>query len=49
MSVVSSVCCYCGTGCGVLIEADAGNIASVRGDCASVCDLAWRFFADKTS
>ena len=32
MSVVSSICCYCGTGCGVLIEADAGKIAGVRGD-----------------
>ena len=32
MSVVSSVCCYCGTGCGVLIETDAGRIAGVRGD-----------------
>lgn len=32
MAVVSSVCCYCGTGCGVLIETDAGNITSVRGD-----------------
>ncbi len=32
MSVVSSVCCYCGTGCGVLIEADAGKIIGVRGD-----------------
>ncbi|MHB1438241.1 MAG: molybdopterin oxidoreductase family protein, partial [Thiobacillus sp.] len=32
MSVVSSVCCYCGTGCGVLIEAEAGKIAGVRGD-----------------
>src|SRR5512143_3108843 len=32
MSVVSSVCCYCGTGCGVLIEADAGNISGGRGD-----------------
>ena len=32
MSVVSSVCCYCGTGCGVLIEADAGTITGVRGD-----------------
>src|SRR5512143_4104037 len=32
MSVVSSVCCYCGTGCGVLIEADAGKISGVRGD-----------------
>jgi assimilatory nitrate reductase catalytic subunit len=32
MSAVSSVCCYCGTGCGVLIEADAGRITGVRGD-----------------
>ncbi|WP_296752729.1 nitrate reductase [Thiobacillus sp.] len=32
MSVVSSVCCYCGTGCGVLIEAAAGKITGVRGD-----------------
>ncbi|MBW8306677.1 MAG: molybdopterin-dependent oxidoreductase, partial [Thiobacillus sp.] len=32
MSVVSSVCCYCGTGCGVLIEAEAGRITGVRGD-----------------
>ena len=32
MSVVSSVCCYCGTGCGVLIEAEAGKITGVRGD-----------------
>lgn len=32
MSVVSSVCCYCGTGCGVLVEADAGKITGVRGD-----------------
>ena len=32
MSVVSSVCGYCGTGCGVLIEAEAGKIVGVRGD-----------------
>jgi len=32
MSVVSSVCCYCGTGCGVLIETDADRIVGVRGD-----------------
>lgn len=32
MSVVSSICCYCGIGCGVLIEADAGRITGVRGD-----------------
>lgn len=32
MSVVSSVCCYCGTGCGVLIESEAGKITGVAGD-----------------
>ncbi len=32
MSVVSSVCCYCGTGCGVLVEAEAGKITGVAGD-----------------
>ncbi|MHB8914916.1 MAG: nitrate reductase [Thiobacillus sp.] len=32
MAVVSSVCCYCGTGCGVLIETCADKITSVRGD-----------------
>ncbi len=32
MSTVSSVCCYCGTGCGVLIETEAGKITGVRGD-----------------
>ncbi|MGK2952039.1 MAG: nitrate reductase [Thiobacillus sp.] len=32
MSAVPSICCYCGTGCGVLIEADAGKITGVRGD-----------------
>ncbi len=32
MSVVSSVCCYCGTGCGVLIGVDAGKMTGVTGD-----------------
>jgi predicted molibdopterin-dependent oxidoreductase YjgC len=32
MSAVSSVCCYCGTGCGVPIEVGAGKITGVRGD-----------------
>ncbi len=32
MPVVSSVCCYCGTGCGVLIETEAGKITGVAGD-----------------
>ncbi|MBI1906235.1 MAG: molybdopterin-dependent oxidoreductase [Rhodocyclales bacterium] len=26
------VCCYCGTGCGVIIERKAGRISGVRGD-----------------
>ena len=29
---VKSTCCYCGVGCGVLIETENGKIASVRGD-----------------
>ncbi|MHB1083392.1 MAG: nitrate reductase [Thiobacillus sp.] len=39
MSVVSSVCCYCGTGCGVLIESDAGKMTGVRGDPAHPANL----------
>ncbi|MEQ1519571.1 MAG: molybdopterin-dependent oxidoreductase, partial [Usitatibacteraceae bacterium] len=27
-----STCCYCGTGCGVIIESDGINITDVRGD-----------------
>ncbi|CAL93564.1 nitrate reductase [Azoarcus olearius] len=27
-----SVCCYCGTGCGVIVERDGGRITGVRGD-----------------
>lgn len=27
-----STCCYCGTGCGVIIESDGDNISGVRGD-----------------
>ncbi|WP_028227420.1 nitrate reductase [Paraburkholderia ferrariae] len=27
-----STCCYCGVGCGVLIEAEGGRITGVRGD-----------------
>jgi hypothetical protein len=43
MSVVSSICCYCGTGCGVPIEADASKITGVRG--AGSCGQALhRFF-----
>ena len=29
---VKSTCCYCGVGCGVLIETERGKIAGVRGD-----------------
>ncbi|MDP3540091.1 MAG: molybdopterin-dependent oxidoreductase [Azonexus sp.] len=29
---VKSTCCYCGVGCGVLIETDSGRISGVRGD-----------------
>ncbi len=31
-SEVRSTCCYCGVGCGVLIETENGRIAAVRGD-----------------
>ncbi|EXI67721.1 MAG: Nitrate reductase [Candidatus Accumulibacter adjunctus] len=29
---VRSTCCYCGVGCGLLIETDGGRIVGVRGD-----------------
>ncbi|MFC3340322.1 nitrate reductase [Paracandidimonas soli] len=29
---VASVCCYCGTGCGVLVEAGGDRVLAVRGD-----------------
>jgi assimilatory nitrate reductase catalytic subunit len=32
MPQVRSICCYCGVGCGVLIEHDAGTIRGVVGD-----------------
>ena len=32
MRTVKSTCCYCGVGCGVLIEAEGGVITGVRGD-----------------
>ena len=31
-SEVRSTCCYCGTGCGVIIRAEAGRVVGVRGD-----------------
>ncbi|GAA5177280.1 nitrate reductase [Niveibacterium umoris] len=32
MAETKSTCCYCGVGCGVIIEHDAGVITGVRGD-----------------
>ena len=32
MPEVKSICCYCGVGCGVLIEHDGRHITGVRGD-----------------
>jgi assimilatory nitrate reductase catalytic subunit len=32
MAEIASTCCYCGTGCGVLIDAHGGVIRGVRGD-----------------
>ena len=29
---IKSTCCYCGVGCGVLIETEHGRITGVRGD-----------------
>lgn len=31
-AVTKSVCCYCGVGCGVMIESQGGRITGVRGD-----------------
>jgi assimilatory nitrate reductase catalytic subunit len=32
MAETHSICCYCGVGCGVIIEHDGGQITGVRGD-----------------
>ncbi len=32
MAETKSTCCYCGVGCGVIIEHEAGHITGVRGD-----------------
>jgi assimilatory nitrate reductase catalytic subunit len=32
MAETKSTCCYCGVGCGVIIETDDGRITAVRGD-----------------
>lgn len=31
-TVTRSTCCYCGVGCGVLIESEGGRITGVQGD-----------------
>src|SRR6516164_5084364 len=31
-TVTRSTCCYCGVGCGVLIETDDGRITGIEGD-----------------
>ncbi|WP_051711177.1 nitrate reductase [Andreprevotia chitinilytica] len=31
-TITKSTCCYCGVGCGVLIESEAGRITGVQGD-----------------
>ncbi|BAK76297.1 assimilatory nitrate reductase (NADH), alpha subunit [Pseudogulbenkiania sp. NH8B] len=36
---VSSICCYCGTGCGVLIQSDGQRLTSVEGDPAHPANL----------
>jgi len=32
MNETKSTCCYCGTGCGVIVESEGDRIAGVRGD-----------------
>ena len=32
MAETRSTCCYCGVGCGVVIEHEAGHIVGVKGD-----------------
>jgi len=32
MSETKSICCYCGVGCGVIIESDGRDITGIRGD-----------------
>lgn len=31
-TVTRSTCCYCGVGCGVLIETEDGRITGIEGD-----------------
>jgi len=32
MTEIKSTCCYCGVGCGVVIQTDGGRVTGVRGD-----------------
>jgi predicted molibdopterin-dependent oxidoreductase YjgC len=32
MAESKSTCCYCGVGCGVIIESHDGHVTGVRGD-----------------
>ena len=32
MTETKSICCYCGVGCGVIVESDGGRVTGVRGD-----------------
>ncbi|MDD5331176.1 MAG: molybdopterin-dependent oxidoreductase, partial [Sulfuricella sp.] len=32
MSETKTICCYCGTGCGVIVESDGARVTGVRGD-----------------
>ena len=39
MKQTASTCCYCGVGCGVLIEHDGQHIHNVKGDPAHPANL----------
>ena len=32
MAETKSICCYCGTGCGVIVTSDGARVTGVRGD-----------------
>ena len=32
MAETKSICCYCGIGCGVIVESDGARVTGVRGD-----------------
>ena len=39
MKEVRSTCCYCGTGCGVVIQAEGDRVVAVAGDPAHPSNL----------